>query len=56
MLTCIAIFLTFTAFGLWLCLTCELYPGVIAPQFFILTVIMTFFVYMVERQMKSEFL
>jgi hypothetical protein len=49
LVTSLAIFLTYTSIALWLCLGCELYPGVIVPQFIMLMPVMSFFVYLIER-------
>jgi hypothetical protein len=52
LLTSVAILLTFTSIALWMCLTCDLFQGVVVPHFVLLILLMILFAYLIERQMK----
>jgi len=56
MITSIGIILAFLSWCLYLGLTCELYVGVLAPQFVLLFTVLTIMTYFIELKYKSEFL
>jgi c-di-AMP phosphodiesterase-like protein len=47
--------LTFLSFSVWLTVVCDLYMGVVAAQFSMVYVVLTVLSYIIERQLKLEF-
>jgi|LauGreDrversion4_2_1035121.scaffolds.fasta_scaffold234575_2 hypothetical protein len=56
MITSAGIIFAFCVWVLYLGLTCELYVGVLAPQFALLVTVLTIMTYFIELKYKTEFL